>query len=223
MSSEISRMERCTGRFLSRMKMTMPNARPKTQKSRPIMRRRCPSTPRKETVERSGSLRAASPPASSVDWASAWPTVRRSRGERVAAIRARRCFAKQCFANQCPTDTKLTFIVRMKILLTDPSGVTTCDLLRRIDRPLEDLIRREEGCRRFPITLPPPGIINKEDCRFGRVGKYRESICRPTSAHTPGHEALVYSTLPEAGSMMKVIEMMRIGSTGDRVIEKPRP
>src|SRR5215467_5852731 len=42
--------------------MAKPNPNPKIQKKIPIMSKRWPSTPRKVTDERSGSLRLASPP-----------------------------------------------------------------------------------------------------------------------------------------------------------------
>src|SRR5207253_7466196 len=44
--------------------MARPKRRPKTQTSKPKRRSLWPLTPRKETLERSGSLRLASPPAS---------------------------------------------------------------------------------------------------------------------------------------------------------------
>src|ERR1700742_1688456 len=46
--------------------MIRPKASPKMQKRMPKRSSLCPSIPRKETEERSGSLRAASPPTSSV-------------------------------------------------------------------------------------------------------------------------------------------------------------
>src|SRR5450756_2092422 len=144
--------------------MAMPKPRPKTQNSSPIISRRCPFmpcpfTPRNETEERSGSLRAASPPASSVcaaGCASAWPAVRSSRVAMVAEV-----FAKRFFANQRPADARLAFQVRIKILLRILFRGRDVILLRHADGPLEDSIRHGYGRHRSsehaPNTLPPPG------------------------------------------------------------------
>src|ERR1700740_163223 len=64
MSSEISRMERCTGRFFRRVKILIPNSRRRLQFKMPQRRSLGPATPRKETEERSGRGRLASPPPS---------------------------------------------------------------------------------------------------------------------------------------------------------------
>src|SRR3984893_15874073 len=123
-------MERCTGRFFSRMKMTMPKPRPKTQNSNQS----------NETEDRSCSFKAASPPASvvgSAGCASAQPAVRRSR---VAS--ATEVFAKRLFTKQRPTDARLAFQVRIKILLSI-QGSRRVILFRHVNRSLEDSIRRE--------------------------------------------------------------------------------
>src|ERR1700686_4828382 len=194
-------MERCTGRFFSRMKMTMPKPRPKTQNSSPIISRRCPSMPRNETDERAGSFKAASPPASEVcsaGCATAQPAVRRSRVTSVAEA-----FAMRLFTIQHPTDARLAFQVGIKILLSI-LGLQRVILFRDVNRPLEDSIRQGYGCHRSsehaPNTLPPP-YQNKEECRFGRVGKLAYRHIVPRSDYTPLHKALVYSILPEVGSM----------------------
>src|ERR1700752_1203744 len=57
--------------------MTRPKINPKTQNKMPNSSSLWPSTPRKLTCERSGSLRLASPPASSLDWAGALKAVTR--------------------------------------------------------------------------------------------------------------------------------------------------
>src|SRR6266853_3792081 len=51
--------------------MVNPKPRPNTQNTIPIKSSLCPSTPRKVTCERSGSLRLASPPTSPPGWAKA--------------------------------------------------------------------------------------------------------------------------------------------------------
>src|SRR5579863_5167941 len=51
--------------------MASPKPNPKIQNRIPIMSSLCPSIPRNDTEERSGSLRLASLPASSADWANA--------------------------------------------------------------------------------------------------------------------------------------------------------
>src|SRR5947199_271515 len=62
MSSEISRIEAWTGRFLSWEKMTIPKTRPSAHTTSPHMRSARPPTPPNVTVPRSGTLRLASPP-----------------------------------------------------------------------------------------------------------------------------------------------------------------
>src|ERR1700686_4370650 len=151
MSSEISRMERCTGRFFNRMKMTMPKPRPKTQNTSPIINRRWPSRPRmNETEERSGSFKAASPPASAVcsaGSASAQPAVRSSRVASVAEAFAKRLFANRFFANQHPTDARLAFQVRIKILLSI-QGSRRVILLQQVKPLAGGFIRHEYGRHR---------------------------------------------------------------------------
>src|ERR1700677_4176060 len=142
-------MERCTGRFFSRMKIAMPKPSPKTQNRSPIMSRLGPDRPRKKTQKRSGRFRAASPPASSV-CASAWPTVRSSIVARAAEI-----VVKRFFANRRPADTRLAFQVRIKILL-------------RILFRGHDVSDHASTARH----------IRNEECRFGRVGKFAQSAIR---------------------------------------------
>src|SRR6266481_3634932 len=194
-------MERCTGRFFSRMKMTMPKARPKAQNTSPIVSRRWPSMPRNETDERSGSFKAASPPSSVVDCASgcasAQPAVRRSRVASVTAV-----FAKRLFTNQRPTDARLAFQVRIKILLSI-QGSRRVILFRHVNRSLEDSIRREYGCHR--------GSEHASTARHIKIKRSADlaasdNLCRrsvvPESDYTPLHKTVVYSILLEGGSMM---------------------
>src|ERR1039458_7738458 len=168
--------------------MVMPKPRPKTQNNSPTISRRCPFTPRNETEERSGSFSAASPPSSAGGSASAWPAVRSSRVAKVAEV-----FAKRFFANQRPTDARLAFQVRIKILLKDRiQGSRRVILLRQVNRPLQDSIRygygRHQSSEHAPNTLPPPGIIIKRSADLAAS----ENLCRrhiaPGSDYTPPHK-----------------------------------
>ena len=170
-------MERCTGRFFSRMKMNMPKARPRTQKRSPIISRRWPSTPRNDTEDKSGSFSAASPPASlagSAVCASAWPAVRS-----YGAIRA-----ADSFTRRDPTDARYTFQVRIKILqniLFRDRGVC---LRRSVDRPQQvDLSR---------VQSPPEFRTRSEHASTARQIKIRsadlaasENLCRKYMAPSP--------------------------------------
>src|SRR5919198_5496506 len=62
MSSEISRIERCTARFFSWAEIVRPNARPASETTMPMASRALPDMPRNCTDERSGRTRFASPP-----------------------------------------------------------------------------------------------------------------------------------------------------------------
>ena len=80
--------------------------------------------------------------------------------------------------------------------------------LPRHNNPSEDfhppLYGRHRSFQHAPNTLPPPGIISNEDCRFGRVGKPVPSVDSLNLRLHTRHKALVYSTLPEVGSMTSV-------------------
>src|SRR5467141_573611 len=77
MSSEISRIERCTGRFLSCMYVANPNTKPSAQTTRPQSSRDRPSIPpRNAALARSGRTRAASPPAACCAGAASWKSPR---------------------------------------------------------------------------------------------------------------------------------------------------
>src|ERR1700686_1082833 len=197
MSSEISRMVRCTGRFFSRMKMTMPKPRPKTQKRRPIIRRRWPSMPRKETDERSGSLRAASPPASS-GWARAaeGSSMRVAKRAEIFANLVARSVA-DVFTNWRAMDARLALVVRIKNPPNDPSGVTTVCLC-------PGGLWLHQNSEHAPNTLPPQGIIFRGVPIWPRRKTLvrRRTVWRSDYHH--GHEAFVYSILREVGSMLVV-------------------
>src|SRR5512143_2180287 len=62
MSSEISRMARCTGSFLRCDDCTRPKTRPASDTRMPTARSDDPFTPMKVTLPRSGRTRLASPP-----------------------------------------------------------------------------------------------------------------------------------------------------------------
>src|SRR5688500_4723129 len=76
MSSEISAIERWTGRFFTRVYDHRPNKSPRTQTSRPESRISWPVNPRKSPWFRSGSLRLTSPPGrcsgAPAPWAASW-------------------------------------------------------------------------------------------------------------------------------------------------------
>jgi hypothetical protein len=76
MSSLISNMERCTGSFFSPALMERPKARPASETTMPTARSDEPVIPRKDTDERSGSMRLASPP---------WLVLCSARAERIAS------------------------------------------------------------------------------------------------------------------------------------------
>src|SRR6267378_8511148 len=77
MSSEISRIERCTGRFLSCMYVANPNTRPSAQTTSPQSSKERPSIPpRNAALARSGRTRAASPPAACCAGAASWKNPR---------------------------------------------------------------------------------------------------------------------------------------------------
>src|SRR5512138_1636189 len=60
MSSEISSIDRCTGRFLSRLEMVRPKTRPAADTAIPTRRSEEPLTPRNRTEPRSGRTSSAS-------------------------------------------------------------------------------------------------------------------------------------------------------------------
>src|SRR5256885_8308758 len=68
--------------------MARPKSRPKTQTSKPKRRSLWPLTPRNETLERSGSLRLASPPASWDSASAAAPLTNNSPMAAMALFRA---------------------------------------------------------------------------------------------------------------------------------------
>src|SRR5579871_5779362 len=81
--------------------MASPKMRPKTQKTMPKSSSLCPSIPRNETCERSGTFRAASPPASCAAVAA-------------PVRRARKAAAELHLANLHPKDQALASQVRIK-------------------------------------------------------------------------------------------------------------
>src|SRR5580693_4737407 len=83
--------------------MASPKMRPNTQKTMPKSSSLCPSIPRNETCERSGTFRAASPPASCADVAA-------------PVSRAKKAAAELHLANLHPKDQALASQVRIKIL-----------------------------------------------------------------------------------------------------------
>jgi hypothetical protein len=56
-----------------------------------------------------------------------------------------------------------------------------------------------------PNTLPPPGIIKKmRSAGLAASENFVSPADRPWSSYLPRHKALVYSILPEVGSMMSI-------------------
>ena len=84
----------------------------------------------------------------------------------------------------------------------------TCVLLRRVSRPLGDSIHRAYGRHRssehVPNTLPPPEIMKRRLPIWPRRKNSCPRHIAPRSDYTPWHKALVYSTLPEVGSMTDI-------------------
>src|ERR1035437_8944948 len=160
-------MERCTGRFFRRMKITMPKPRPKTQNRSPIISKLCPFTPRNETEERSGSFKAASPP-SSAGWAIAEPAVRSSRVASIAKV----------LVNRRPTDAKWAFQVRMKILLCIQFRGHDLSFFSGAFPPAAGFhpprVRPPAKFEHAPNTLPPPGITIKRSADLAAS----ENLCR---------------------------------------------
>src|SRR5215469_2424394 len=101
-------MARCTGRFLSLIKITRPNSSPNTQNKMPISSSLWPSIPpRKLTWERSGSLRLASPLGDSDGWAKAVEV----------AIRIRETTEAAVLRIRGPTDTTVAIQVSIEEVL----------------------------------------------------------------------------------------------------------
>src|SRR5580704_2340992 len=100
----------------------------------PISRRLWPFMPRKETVERSGTLSAASPPTSPVGCARAQVVSRRNRVARVAdaLARPRPMDANRAEANWADANWVIHLPFR-QVRITNPprsiQGVTTCAFL----------------------------------------------------------------------------------------------
>src|ERR1700758_3939282 len=121
--------------------MTSPKRRPRMQKMMPNRSSLCPSVPKNGTLERSGTLSAASPPTSSAGWAKA---------EREPSVSTARTAAK-LLASRHPEDAAVAIQGHMRVLQNEsfirddnvfkaqPSG------RRAPDVPLSE--RRRAHCR----------------------------------------------------------------------------
>ena len=156
-SSEISRIERWTGRFLSWKYITMPKARPARQTTRPAKSRDQPSMPRNETDDRSGRTSSASLAAAGAGMAS---VTRAAIAASAAASRRRPAVAT---VGRCAGIRVLTSIDRQTFTL---SGATTArnrkgrrtlpyELIRSPLSPTLSPVPGERGQGGEVFTLPP--------------------------------------------------------------------
>src|SRR5581483_3369495 len=157
--------------------MARPKSRPKMQNRIPTRSNRWPSMPRNCTVDRSGTLRLASPPTSPSGWAkaAAAPTVRPAN------------VAARFLVNRQPVDAALAIQVRMGILQNrnfyglervnaSPSGKTEFS-------DAHCLLRREERIAGIPNTLPHQDKNRSAEAWPRRI--YQSCTARSWIRHTP--------------------------------------